>query len=84
MKQQHIEASLIEAGVKNLQEFGYPSCNKKNIFTDKIYKAFFKSMLEESKGKHGYATDKAIDALIAKVSEQPVDVSSTGSEGKTQ
>ena len=69
MKQEHIEAKLIEAGVENLREFGYPNCDKNNILTDKIYRAFFLSMLEDNKGKAGYLADKAIESLIAKVAE---------------
>jgi len=78
MNQKLIEADLVEAGVRNLQEFGYPNCDKKNIFTDRIYKAFFQSMLQDSKGKAGYSADKAIDALIAKLAEKPVDTESSG------
>jgi len=54
---------LIAAGVKNLKEFGYPSCNKDNILTDMIYSQFFLSMLKDNKG-HGKELDKAIDELI--------------------
>ena len=36
---------LIEAGVKNLIEFGYTDCNKHNIMTDDIYKRFFAASL---------------------------------------
>ena len=39
---------VIENGVKNLKEFGYPNVNSENIFTDEIYRAFFKSMLKDS------------------------------------
>ena len=41
---------LIKAGVKNLQEFGYPTCNEQNILTDYVFKKFFLSMLKENKG----------------------------------
>jgi len=54
---------LIAAGVKNLQEFGYPACDKENILTDQVYKAFFVSMLKENKG-NGKAVDAAIDELL--------------------
>ena len=54
---------LISAGVKNLKTFGYPDCNKDNILTDQIYKAFFTSMLKENKG-HSKAVDKVIDDLL--------------------
>lgn len=36
-----IKDKLIAAGVKNLQAFGYPGCNKENILTDQVYKSFF-------------------------------------------
>jgi len=39
---------IIENGVKNLKEFGYPNVNSENIFTDEIYRVFFKSMLKDS------------------------------------
>lgn len=55
---------LIANGVKNLRDFGYPECNKENILTDQIYKAFFVSMLKGNKG-HGKEIDKAIDELLA-------------------
>jgi len=55
---------LISAGVKNLKAYGYPECNKDNILTDQIYKAFFVSMLKDNKG-NGAAIDKAIYELLA-------------------
>lgn len=55
---------LIAEGVKNLHTFGYPECNKDNILTDRLYRAFFSSMLKDNKG-HGDAIDKAIDELLA-------------------
>lgn len=51
-----IQSKIIEAGVKNLQEFGYPHCNKDNILTDIVYKRFFISMLKENLGM-GYDSD---------------------------
>lgn len=39
---------LIEAGIHNLKQFGYPSVNKDNILTDMIFKEFFKSMLKDT------------------------------------
>lgn len=62
-----MESKLIKAGVKNLHDFGYPKCNEQNILTDKIYSAFFISMLKDNKGKAGTDIDKAIDSLIAKI-----------------
>ena len=56
-----IEKKLLQAGVKNLRDFGYPDCNETNILTDQIYSAFFKSMLEDNKGM---GVDKEIYALL--------------------
>jgi len=62
-----MKEKLIAAGVKNLREFGYPSCNKENILTDLVYKQFFASMLKDNKG-NGKEIDKAIDELLLIVS----------------
>ena len=61
-----IKAKLIEAGVKNLKEFGYPVVNKDNILTDMVYSQFFLSMLKENKGQR-MDVDAAIDELIAAI-----------------
>lgn len=45
-----LRKQLISAGVKNLREFGYQTCNETNILTDYIFKKFFLSMLKENKG----------------------------------
>jgi len=60
-----IESKLIAAGVKNLKEFGYPKCDSENILTDRIYKQFFISMLEDNKGK-SKEIDAAIESLLTK------------------
>ena len=44
-----LEQQLLESGVKNLKEFGYPTVTIENILTDDVFKLFFKSMLEETK-----------------------------------
>lgn len=67
MSEQSIESKLIKAGVQNLREFGYPECDEKNILTDQIYAAFFRSMLEENKGKAGKAVDAAIESLLGRL-----------------
>jgi len=41
---------ILDAGVKNLREFGYPHVDRQNILTDQVYSAFFRKMLEESRG----------------------------------
>ena len=61
-----MEDKLIASGVKNLHAYGYLGCNKANILTDQIYRAFFASMLKDNKGKAGADVDKAIDNLLAK------------------
>ena len=45
-----IREKLIDSGVRNLKEFGYPAVNSENILTDYIYSRMFKSMLEEHRG----------------------------------
>lgn len=64
-----IRSKLIKAGVKNLIEFGYPTCNEKNILTDDIYSRFFKGMLVDNKGK-SHLVDKEIDALLKEINEK--------------
>lgn len=61
-----MEQALIAAGVKSLQEYGYPAVDKTNILTDPIYSGFFRSMLRDTKG-HSPEVDKAIDSLLAKI-----------------
>jgi hypothetical protein len=59
MNNQELRDKLINNGVKNLQEFGYPYVNKNNILTDDVYKMFFKSILESNLGHK-----KQIDVVI--------------------
>lgn len=40
-----IRGRLLSAGVKNLREFGYSTCNTENILTDYVFAAFFERML---------------------------------------
>lgn len=62
--QLRIQAKLVDAGVKNLREYGYPNVDAKNIMTDQIYSAFFKSMLQDNLGK---GVDAEINDLLAKL-----------------
>lgn len=62
-----IRKSLIAAGVKNLREYGYPDCTESNILTDRIYSAFFKSMLGDNLGFRK-DVDAEIEKLIAECS----------------
>ncbi len=61
-----IRKKLIESGVRNLREFGYPDVDTENILTDMIYSRFFKSMLEDNLGK-GF--DNEIHALLSEISK---------------
>jgi hypothetical protein len=63
----NIRNKLLNAGVKNLKEFGYPSVNVYNILTDTIYRVFFKGMLKESLG-HADHVDAEINQLLKEVS----------------
>lgn len=62
-----IRSHLLRAGVANLKEYGYPACTAENILTDKVYSAFFKSMLDDNKG-HSKEVDREIDALLSALS----------------
>lgn len=62
-----LRTKLLEAGVKNLKEYGYPACTTENIVTDPVYSAFFVSMLEQTKGQHGPAVVAEIDALMKEI-----------------
>jgi hypothetical protein len=64
-----IENKLIQNGIKNLKEFGYPLVNEKNILTDIIYSKFFSSMLNQCKKKAKNKKDiiTACNSLINKI-----------------
>jgi len=64
-----MEKKLIEAGIRNLKEFGYPSVTEENILTDDIYKAFFERMLVGTKedAKNNPEIRMACDKLIMKI-----------------
>lgn len=67
MNEADIRKALIKAGVENLKEYGYPAVTAENILTDRIYSAFFKSMLADNKGKAGPKVDKVLDDLAAEI-----------------
>ena len=58
-----IKQSIIQSGVKNLKDYGYPSVTPENILTDKIYAAFFLGMLNDNLGVNNQA-DVVIHDLI--------------------
>lgn len=62
-----IRASLISSGVKNLKEYGYSSVTEENIATDKVYRAFFISMLKSNLHKETGSLGKKVDVEIEKL-----------------
>lgn len=75
-----VRAKLIAAGVRNLKEFGYPGVTVENILTDDIYSRFFKSMLEDNKGK---GADADIDSLLADIGKRDAAGDSAAPQEKT-
>lgn len=63
---EEIKNHLLNNGVKNLKEFGYPDVTTKNILTDEIYKEFFKSMLNKNLGFHD-DIDTLINELLLEI-----------------
>lgn len=61
-----IRQKLIQAGVKNLKEFGYPKVDKDNILIDEVYKRFFLAMLKDNLG-YTDEIDTEIDKLIKEI-----------------
>ena len=64
-----IRTKLLEAGVKNLKEFGYPDVTTANILTEYIYAKFFERMLDDNLGKSTKQVDSVITALKNEVAE---------------
>ncbi len=62
-----IREKLIAAGVRNLKEFGYSTVSAANILTDRVYSAFFLSMLKDNLGK---GVDKEVKGLIKEIEDQ--------------
>ena len=65
-----IRDKLIAAGVRNLREFGYPSCDEKNILTDMVFSRFFDTMLKDTKGQAGAEVDSVVDSLLKEIDER--------------
>lgn len=61
---QMIRKRLIQAGVRNLKEFGYPTVTEETIMTDYVFRRFFISMLEENVGKGSAVHDHEINRLL--------------------
>ncbi len=63
-----IRETLLKAGVRNLKSFGYPDVTTENILTDEIYKAFFKSMLNDNMGiGQSKEVEEVISQLLSEV-----------------
>lgn len=63
--------TIIEDCVNKLRDFGYVDVNVKNIFTDMLYKRFFKSVLEQNLGKDSFI-DCAIQDLLKDIKESDI------------
>lgn len=61
---QKVMDKIVENGVNNLKEYGYPAVDKENIFTDMIYSAFFRRMLIDNLDQ-GF--DAEINELLSKI-----------------
>ena len=63
-----IRGKLIEAGVKNLKEFGYPHVSSDNILTDMVYSRFFQGMLDDTiEGYPGTEAATAAEGLLGEI-----------------
>lgn len=62
---------IIQAGVKHLREFGYPTCDATSILTDPLYRAFFRSMVEGTldEAAKGGSIEKACKGVLAEIDE---------------
>lgn len=65
-----IRKKLIQAGIRNLKEYGYPDVDDENIITDMIYSAFFSSMLSDNLGAAGTHVDTEIKVLLHEIATQ--------------
>ena len=61
-----IREQLLEAGAINLRKFGYPDCTAENIMSSMVFRAFFKGMLEDNKGKSP-TVDEVIQELLTEI-----------------
>jgi len=59
-----VREKLINAGIRNLREYGYPHVTAENILTDYIYSQFLSGMLRVNLGK---GSDKIINELLFEI-----------------
>jgi hypothetical protein len=67
MTNEEIKAHILKNGVRNLVDFGYPSCDSENIMTDPVYSEFFKSALKENLGQSTKQVDSVINELLSQI-----------------
>lgn len=60
------QTAIVQAGVRNLKEFGYEHVNDKNIFTDEVYAEFFRSMIKDNMGLGVDDDLRAIEEMLPK------------------
>lgn len=61
---------FVDIIVKSLREFGYPSANEENVFTDHIYSTIFLQQLREGLGglpENKPKTREVVQMLIAEI-----------------
>jgi len=69
MTKEKIKELILEYGVNQLKEFGYPDVTSETILTDKIYKRFFKPMLMDLiDNNEGDESNEVIKELISDIS----------------
>lgn len=69
----YVRGVIIDAGVRNLKEGGYPNVTAENILTDEACIAVFKRMLEDEKEKaKGQVADvvNAVEQLLKELEAQ--------------
>lgn len=66
MDSDKIRKHLVSAGVKNLKVYGYPAVTSENILTDRLYSAFFETMLKDNVG-HSAGVDLVIAQLLTEI-----------------
>ncbi len=68
MEKSEIKKELIQAGVKNLKEFGYNDVNEENIMNDSFYSSFFQAMLNDNLGVSKFdSVNDVIKELISDI-----------------
>lgn len=74
MTKAQIKERIIENGVDNLKEFGYPTVDQNNILTDRIFARFFLSMLNDKVNQvNNKDVTDVIEQLKAEVSANLTD-----------